>query len=79
MSTNGSNEVKNHSAGAYENVGYFKIEEESLDTMTQAQTSGQTTAATNSSYLRQNIVNTSSESGSLNSSKRQSNGEIENA
>lgn len=27
MSTNGSNEVKNHSAGAYENVGYFKIEE----------------------------------------------------
>lgn len=79
MATNGSNEVKNHSVGAYENVGYFKIEEESLDTMTQAQTSGQTAAAANSSYLRQNIVNTSSESGSLNSSKRQSNGEIENA
>lgn len=79
VATNGSNEVKNHSVGAYENVGYFKIEEESLDTMTQAQTSGQTAAAANSSYLRQNIVNTSSESGSLNSSKRQSNGEIENA
>lgn len=79
-STNGSNEVKNPSAGAYENVGYFKIEEESLDTMTQAQTSGQTAVgASNISYSRQNVVNTSSESGSLNSSKRQSNGEIENA
>ena len=27
MSANSSNEMKNNSTGAYENVGYFKIEE----------------------------------------------------